>query len=44
MSLESILNLIAQFAGIDIAAQFATFADSFAYNILLWVLNLGGII
>jgi hypothetical protein len=44
MDLSAIFDLILKFAGVDIAGQFATFADSFAYSILLWLLNLGGVI
>ncbi len=44
MDLSSILNLILGFANVDIAAEFATFADTFAYTLLIWLLALGGVI
>ena len=44
LDLESILALISKFAGVDIAGQVSSFADTFAYSILIWLLNLGGVI
>ena len=44
LDLSTILALISKFAGVDIGSQINMFADSFAYSILLWLLNLGGVI
>jgi hypothetical protein len=44
LDLSTILGLISQFAGVDIGGQISMFADTFAYSILLWLLNLGGVI
>lgn len=44
MDLQGILNLILGLAGLDISAQVASFQDTFAYSILLWLLNLAGVI
>ena len=44
LDLQGILDLVLKFSGVDIAGQINTFADSFGYSILLWLLNLGGVI
>ena len=44
LDLQSILDLVLKFSGVDVAGQINAFADSFGYSILLWILNLGGLI
>ncbi|NUM52477.1 MAG: hypothetical protein HUU46_02425 [Candidatus Hydrogenedentes bacterium] len=44
LDLDFIFNLLLTAAGLDLEGSLASFYDSFAYSILLWVLNLGGII
>ena len=44
LDLDTILALLLKFSGVDIAGQVSSFADSFGYSILLWLLNLGGVI
>lgn len=44
MDLSAIFDLLLKFAGVDVLGQVAAFADSFAYSILIWLLNLGGVI
>lgn len=44
MSLEGLLNVFLSFAGIDIGAQVTAAQDTFGYTLVLWLLNLGGII
>lgn len=44
LDLDFILGLVSQLAGIDIAGQIAAVADSFAYNVLLWLLNILAVI
>ncbi|MDZ4858139.1 MAG: hypothetical protein SGI88_04090 [Candidatus Hydrogenedentes bacterium] len=44
MDLSSILNLIFGIVGLDIAGQVTSFASTFGYTLLIWLLNLGGVI
>jgi len=44
LDLQGIFDLILMFAGVDIVGQLNAFADSFGYSLLLWILNLGGLI
>ena len=44
MDLSSILNLILGIVGVDIAGQVSDFASTFGYTLLIWLLNLGGLI
>jgi hypothetical protein len=44
MDLSSIFDLILGIVGVDIAGQVATFAGTFGYTLLIWLLNLGGVI
>jgi len=44
LDLQALIGLILGLSELDLEGQFLAFADTFAYQLLLWILNLGGLI